>query len=214
MQPVGLIEKDTTTINAILDLTIESTKITIVKIDKATNKTLAGAELVLKDAAGNTISGWTSTTNGRVIRNLKPGTYTVTEVKAPQGYKLDKNPVKFTITDTNEAKIVRVYNEPKQSVVNILKVDNATQEPLAGATLVIKNSAGKEIKRFTSTTTPFVLTNLEDGKYTVEEVSAPAGYVLSPEKITFTIDDEHLSHQITSCFCYVLFLCLVLHLSV
>ena len=197
MQPVGLIEKDTTTINAILDLTIESTKITIVKIDKATNKTLAGAELVLKDAAGNTISGWTSTTNGRVIRNLKPGTYTVTEVKAPQGYKLDKNPVKFTITDTNEAKIVRVYNEPKQSVVNILKVDNATQEPLAGATLVIKNSAGKEIKRFTSTTTPFVLTNLEDGKYTVEEVSAPAGYVLSPEKITFTIDDEHLSHQIT-----------------
>ena len=140
---------------------------------------------------------WKSTANYHVIRNLKNGTYTVTETSAPKGYLLNSTPVKFTITETNEAKIVRVYNEPKQSVVNILKIDNATQEPLAGATLVIKNSAGKEIKRFTSTTTPFVLTDLEDGKYTVEEVSAPAGYVLSSEKITFTIDDEHLSHQIT-----------------
>ena len=197
MQPVGLIEKEETKVSSAITLTVESSKVTVVKIDKKTNKTLAGAKLVVKDAAGNTVTSWTSTTNGHVIRNLKPGTYTVTEVSAPKGYKLDSTPVKFTITAENETVTVKVYNEPKESVVNILKIDNSTQKPLAGATLVIKNANGTEVARFTTTTEPYVLTDLEDGTYTVEEVAAPAGYILSTEKITFTIDDDHMSHQIT-----------------
>ena len=67
----------------------------------------------------------------------------------------------------------------------------------AGATLVVRKADGTEVVRFTSTTEPYVLTNLEDGTYTVEEIAAPAGYILSSEKKTFTIDDNHLSHQIT-----------------
>ena len=78
-----------------------------------------------------------------------------------------------------------------------VKVDNETGKPLAGATLVVRKADGTEVVRFTSTTEPYVLTNLEDGTYTVEEVAAPAGYILSSEKKTFTIDDNHLSHQIT-----------------
>ena len=197
MQPVGLIEKITDKASASITLSIESSKVTIIKIDKKTNQPLAGAKLVVKDSAGNTLTSWTSTTNGHVIRNLKPGTYTVTEVSAPTGYKLNSTPITFKITAANEAVTVKVYNEPKQSVVNILKIDNSTQQPLAGATLVVKNSAGEEIVRFTTTTEPYVLTDLQDGTYTVEEIAAPTGYILSSEKITFTIDDDNLSHQIT-----------------
>ena len=197
MQPVALIETETQNVSSTITLSIENSKVTIIKIDKSTNQTLAGAKLVVKDSAGNTITGWTSTTNGHVIRNLKPGTYTVTETAAPKGYKLNTTPVKFTITESNQNVTVKVYNEPKETVVNILKVDNATQIPLAGATLVVRKADGTEVARFTSTTEPYVLTNLEDGTYTVEEVAAPAGYILSSEKKTFTIDDNHLSHQIT-----------------
>lgn len=197
MQPVGIIEKETTNVSATVTLTVASSKVTIIKLDKETNQPLAGAKLVLKDSNGNALTTWTSTTNGHVIRNLNPGTYTVTELSAPTGYKLDSTPVTFKITANNEAVTVKVYNEPKQSVVNILKIDNTTQQPLAGAVLVVKNASGTEVARFTTTTDPYVLTDLEDGTYTVEEVSAPAGYVLSSEKITFTIDDDHLSHQIT-----------------
>ena len=197
MQPVALLEKETQNVESTITLSIENSKVTIIKIDKSTNQTLAGAKLVVKDSAGNTITGWTSTTNGHVIRNLKPGTYTVTETEAPKGYKLNTTPVKFTITASNENVTVKVYNEPKETVVNILKVDNETGKPLAGATLVVKKADGTEVVRFTSTTEPYVLTNLEDGTYTVEEVAAPAGYILSTEKKTFTIDDNHLSHQIT-----------------
>ena len=197
MQPVALIETETQNVSSTITLSIENSKVTIIKVDKSTNQPLAGAKLVVKDSAGNTITGWTSTTNGHVIRNLKPGTYTVTETSAPKGYKLNTTPVSFTITASNQNVTVKVYNEPKETVVNILKVDNETQKPLAGATLVVRKADGTEVVRFTSTTEPYVLTNLEDGTYTVEEVAAPAGYILSSEKKTFTIDDNHLSHQIT-----------------
>ncbi len=197
MQPVALIETETQNVSSTITLSIENSKVTIIKVDKSTNQPLAGAKLVVKDSAGNTITGWTSTTNGHVIRNLQPGTYTVTETAAPKGYKLNTTPVTFTITASNQNVTVKVYNEPKETVVNIVKIDNSTQKPLPGATLVVRKADGTEVARFTSTTEPYVLTNLEDGTYTVEEVAAPAGYILSSEKKTFTIDDNHLSHQIT-----------------
>ena len=104
--------------------------------------------------------------------------------------------MKFTITDTNKEVEIKIANSPRISVVNILKVDNATGEALAGAVLAVKDDAGNEITRFTTTQEPFVLTDLADGTYTIEEIEAPAGYMLSEEKMTFTIDSENLSHQI------------------
>lgn len=198
MQPVtpAIPEKETTTVTSKLTLDIESSKVKVVKIDANTGKSIAGASLVLKDSNGNIITSWTSTTNYHVVRNLKNGTYTVTETEAPKGYLLNNEPMKFTITDTNKEVEIKIANSPRISVVNILKVDNATGEALAGAVLVVKDNAGNEITRFTTTQEPFVLTDLADGTYTVEEIESPAGYMLSEEKMTFTIDSENLSHQI------------------
>ena len=42
-----------------------------------------------------------------------------------------------------------------------------------------------------------IITDIPYGTYTVEEESAPTGYIKSNEKITFTVDDNHQSHQIT-----------------
>ena len=70
---------ETTNVSDSLKLSLSSSKVTIVKLDKATNKTLAGAKLVLKDSSGKVISSWTSTTNAHVIKNLANGTYTVEE---------------------------------------------------------------------------------------------------------------------------------------
>ena len=198
MQPItpATPEKETTDVTSKLTLNIESSKVKIVKIDANTSKAIAGASLVMKDSSGKVITSWTSTTNYHVIRNLKNGTYTITETEAPTGYLLNEEPITFTITDTNKEIEIKIENTPRLSVVNILKVDNETGEPLTGAELVVKDSAGVEIARFTSTEEPFVLTDLEDGTYTVEEISAPTGYMLSEEKISFTIDSKNLSHQI------------------
>ena len=180
-----------------IDLSISTSKITIVKIDKATGNAIAGAKLVLKDSEGNEITSWTSTTLGHVIKNLPNGTYTVEETKAPDGYELSEEVVKFTIDDNSREQKIKFYNEAKERVVNIIKVDQSTGEPLAGAVIVVKNSNGQEVARFTTTTDPYVLTGLKDGTYTVEEVSAPSGYQKSNEVYSFTLDAEHVSHQIT-----------------
>lgn len=177
-------------------LQISSSKVSIVKLDRATGQPLAGAELVLKDAAGNIIAQWTSTTNSHVIRNLSNGTYTVEETKAPTGYKRITTPIKFTITDENKNILVKVNNDPKVSVVTITKLDKSTEKPLAGAILVVKNSAGEVVARFQTTTEPYSLTGLPNDTYTVAEEQAPAGYQKVNDVIKFTIDKEHLSYQV------------------
>ena len=177
-------------------LEISSSKVSIIKVDKSTQKPLAGAKLVLKDAAGNVLSRWTSTTNARVIRNLSNGTYTIEEEEAPKGYKKNTEKVTFTITDENKEIKAYFFNEPRTSVVTITKIDSSTGNILPGAVLVVRNANGEEIARFTTTEDPYVLVDLEDGTYTVEEESAPTGYKKSDEIITFTIDENNLSHQI------------------
>lgn len=197
MQNVALLEKRQTGSTSELTLEASPSKVTIVKIDANTKKALAGAKLVLKDSTGKTITSWTSTTNAHVIKNLAPGKYTIEETEAPKGYKLNQNITNFEVSDTNNNLTIKIENAPKNVVVNITKVDQETNAPLAGAVLVVRDSTGKEVARFTTTEESYVLTDLENGTYTVEEESAPAGYMKSDEKISFTIDDEHLSHQIT-----------------
>ena len=175
---------------------LSTTKVTIVKVDSTTKQPIAGATLVLKDANGNKITEWVSTTNGHVIRNLSNGTYKIEETNAPIGYKLNKEEVTFTINDSNKDVKVQFENEAKQSVVNILKIDESTGETLPGAVLVLTKPNGEQIKIIT-TEDPYVITDLEDGTYTLHEETAPEGYIKSDEVITFTIDDENLSHQIT-----------------
>lgn len=193
----SIISPEEQNVETSIDLTISTSKITIVKIDKATGNALAGAKLVLRDSEGKEITSWASTTLGHVIKNLPNGTYTVEEVEAPAGYELNKEVVTFTIGDNSREQKIKFYNEAKERVVNIIKVDQSTGQPLAGAVIVVKDANGKEAARFTSTTDPYVLTGLEDGTYTVEEISAPSGYQKSNEIYSFTLDAEHVSHQIT-----------------
>ena len=197
MQNVAVLETTKKGATSKLTLDIESSKVTITKIDSNTKKPIAGANLVLKDANGKIITNWTSTTNAHIIRNLTAGTYTIEETTAPTGYLLNENKTTFTISEVNKNVAINIENAPKKVVVNITKLDQETNTPLAGAILVVKNSQGIEVARFTTTEESYVLTDLEDGTYTVEEESAPEGYIKSDEKATFTIDNEHLSHQIT-----------------
>lgn len=65
--------------------------INISKVDLTNDKELPGAKLIIKDAAGNVIDEWTSTSEAhKILMNLfKPDTeYTLTEITAPDGYEI------------------------------------------------------------------------------------------------------------------------------
>lgn len=171
--------------------------VVINKVDATTGNNIAGATLVVKDSNGNIIKTFTSSVNGYEIEGLSNGTYTVTETVAPAGYKLNSTPKSFTISDTETNVSVVIENQPESSVVTISKIDSVTGQPLAGAEILIKNQAGEEVLRFTSTTDAYTLKDLEYGTYTIEEVSAPEGYFLTEEVQTFIVDANHLTAQIT-----------------
>ena len=188
---------ETSTVEDQTNLTLETSKVTITKIDDETEEPLAGATFVVKDSNGKEVATWTSTTSSHVIKNLPNGTYTLQETKAPSGYILNDKIVEFTITDTNRNIAIRFRNKEIEKNATIIKIDAITKNPVAGAVLVVKDSNGNIIEEFVTTTTPHQLKDLKDGTYTVEETKAPAGYKKSDEIYKFTIDKNNRDVKVT-----------------
>lgn len=178
--------------------TPEQKKYPIVKIDAKTNESLAGASLEIKDKDGKVVDSWVTDKNAHYVE-LVEGSYTLSETKAPNGYILSNETIKFTVSSDGklldeagkELNTVIMKNTPNTTTkVSISKQDVTTSKELPGAKLVVKDKNGNVIDEWTSGDTPHIITNLTPGTYTLNEVVAPNGYVLSNETITFTVKDD------------------------
>ena len=171
-------------------------EINISKSDITQSKEIPGATLVVKDKNGNVISSWVSTNESKKIK-LAEGEYSLTETIAPDGYKLSKTTIYFKVDGSGSLYVkndkgiyvavdkVVMINELKD-VVTFAKKDSKTNAFVKGAVLVIKDASGNVVNQFTSTDSVYQL-SLDAGTYTIEELSAPAGYIKSNEVITFEL---------------------------
>lgn len=82
------------------------------------------------------------------------------------------------------------------SKVTITKYDLMTNNPLPGAKLVLKDSNGEVVEKWTSTNEAHIIRNLADGDYSVTEEEAPVGYRLSEDKVDFTITNESTNVEV------------------
>ena len=160
----------------------------ISKQDVTTKTELPGATLVIKDAEGNEVASWVSTSEPRYVE-LKPGNYTLSEKSAPVGYKLSTETISFEVKEDGTTTNVVMYNEPSKVGVKISKQDVTTKTELPGATLLIKDVNGNEIASWVSTNEPRYV-ELEPGEYTLTEITAPNGYDLSYEVVRFTVNED------------------------
>lgn len=87
------------------------TKVRISKVDMANGNELPGAQLIIKDKSGKTVESWTSTTEPHMIYKLPIGTYTLTEVTAPNGYAVAES-IQFKVTDSNIVHDVTMKDAP------------------------------------------------------------------------------------------------------
>ena len=158
-------------------------KVEISKKDLTTMEELPGAELTLTDKDGKEIDRWVSTDKPHYIEKLPAGEYTLTEVKAPDGYAFAES-VPFTVLPTGEVQQFEMRDDVIK--VEISKVDITTNKELPGAELIITNKDGKVVEHWTSTDKPHYIEKLPAGDYTLTEVKAPDGYAFA-ESVPFTV---------------------------
>ena len=161
----------------------DTIKVEISKKDLTTMEELPGAELTLTDKDGKEIDRWVSSDKPHYIEKLPAGTYTLTEVKAPDGYALAES-VPFTVTPTGEVQRFEMRDDVIK--VEISKKDLTTNKELPGAELIITNKDGKVVEHWTSTDKPHYIEKLPAGEYTLTEVTAPDGYAFA-ESVPFTV---------------------------
>ncbi len=139
----------------------------------------------------------TNATGEIEIKNLKVGTYTITEIVSDE-YEAQNSQ---TVTVENgKTATVKFNNTLKKSEIKIIKKDAETKKtiPLSGFGFKIKNSDGsfvtadrKEVFYTDNTGTITLPIKLTYGKYQLIEVNAGTGYVLDSTPIDFEVNGEN-----------------------
>ena len=161
----------------------------IEKYDSVTKQPLSGAQFkvmtangeLTPDNEGMTSSNglYTTDVNGQIVLSkLLPGTYVVSEEKAPDNYRKDPTP-QTVVVNTGDTQTIRFYDDPL-CTLTILKRDAVTKKPLRGAEFMVRDSSGQVIGPNNG-----LYTTGTDGTVTVTGL-APNSTVVVSEKKAFT----------------------------
>ena len=154
--------------------------LTIIKLDRETKQPLANAIIKVTTIDDKLIGEYrTDTTGTIIIPNLKQGSYKIQEIKAPDGYVLDDT-AKLVHLKQGEPQLIEIFNS-KKAGIQIFKRDSKTATPLQGAKFEVRKVNGELIgTNYISDSSGMVtISGLEQGWYTVKEITAPKGYFLN-----------------------------------
>lgn len=164
-------------------------EVIVEKVDSENpNNKLVDAHFEIKNKSGKVVESIITGKDGIGHANLVPGEYTLIETKAPNGYKLDTNPRSFTVgEDVSKIVKLQVENTLQKGEVVVIKVDKDSNKKLIGAQFEIKDGTGKIVETIITGEGGTAKVILKPGKYILEEIKAPEGYILSDSKIEFEI---------------------------
>lgn len=165
----------------------------ILKKDAVTDEPLAGAWYNIHKADGTYVAdvGPTGPNGYASLPGLKPGSYVVTETKAPDGHMLDSEPQTFEVKEGDSGKIfVLIFNNNPKANLWLRKVDAETGAGLEGAVFEIRKGNGEIVKQNAiSDHEGFIrVNNLEAGTYFAVETKAPTGYILDDTPVPITLE--------------------------
>ena len=177
------------------------------KSDGDTGKLLGGATLQLvRNRDGKVIREWVSREGqAESFKGLESGRYTVRELKAPSGYK-KMEPQEIEVRETKEVQEFTVKNykirhsggggggdrpKPEGEYMELYKVDGATGERLAGATITVYKPDGSiYFEGVTGATGTVRFKKPGSGSYAFKETKAPEGYYLNGNVYQFVVGTD------------------------
>ena len=132
--------------------------------------TVKGWEFTIKNASGSKVGTYTTDDSGKIVVDLEPGTYTVTETDRNDPYwYCDTTPRTVTVK-AGETASVTFQNQWIGKAKIIKTLANPEAGSVEGWTFVITDKNGKEIGSYKTDSAGTILTDLEPGTYTVTEV--------------------------------------------
>ncbi len=161
----------------------------IIKSDEDSGARISGVKFEVRKINGEILGTYTTDRNGVIsIPNAENGWYTITELKAADGYELDTTPVNACVKD-GETTTVEITNQRMASIM-IHKVDAATGDGIYGVKFVIYDSGKNPIMEVTTDQDGYAWVNeeLTPGKYYIRELEAADGYILDEQYKTVYVE--------------------------
>ena len=165
----------------------------ILKLDAKTKKPLPGAKFGLYTENNTKVGTYTTNNEGKiVVKDLEIGTYYFKEEYAPEGFKINKEPLGFKVETNGKTHYTTVENERIPYDVELTKTDLTTGKPVEGATLEVyeKETDLKVYEAVTDKDGKLPDLKLPFGEYYFLETKAPEGYLLNLAKQYFTVHKD------------------------
>ncbi|HDX9611559.1 TPA: collagen binding domain-containing protein [Bacillus toyonensis] len=170
---------------------VDKGSVEITKVDKDSQKTLAGVVFEIQDEAGKVVTKVKTDKEGKAkISDLSVGSYKLVEVENLPGYKKLTEPVSFEIKKgMTKVLSLKVENEQlDKGSVEITKVDKDSQKALAGVVFEVQDEQGKVVTEITTDKEGKAkISDLSVGKYKLVEKAGLPGYKQLTEPVSFEI---------------------------
>ncbi|PEW64419.1 cell wall anchor [Bacillus cereus] len=155
------------------------------------NEALKGAVFEVFNVNNESVGTITTGEDGTAaLSNLAIGTYTVKEVKAPEGHVLNPNPQTIEIK-TGETATIQLKNETVKGNIEIKKVSDSGKV-LTGVEFTVFKEDGKAVtKVVTDKNGVAKVSGLTYGKYYFQESKGLDGYLLNKTKYPFEIKEHN-----------------------
>lgn len=155
------------------------------------SKTNEGGTLIdgaIFKVQGDNYSEEIKVTNGKItLDKLKKGKYTVTEVKAPEGYLLNTETYEVEVR-VNETATQTIVNKQPTGIFTLVKKNANGTQVLEGTKYRIWNNNGFDKEYTTNKNGKIVVEGLTLGKYNYKEIKATNGYLLDNETYSFKLE--------------------------
>ena len=157
--------------------------LTVIKKDAKTGERIPGVQFEIRKMDGEIVGTFTTDENGVIyLPEAENGWYTVTELKAADGYRLDDTPHRVEVRDGQTATL-EITNKAISGIL-IHKVNAITGEGIPGVSFILYDSGNTPIAQEASDDRGYVrFEGLEDGRYYLRELENE-GYIPDTQKKT------------------------------